>query len=419
MPKTLLPSPNQRLRMLAHTRRLGGIMLPLGAAIGLAVALALRGLGSFEPWVGRVGGETHLTLVVPAIGLFLVTLWLSIMGIGEVSLFKDLDLAHRSPYEVFPFRKSIGKVLACAMTIGFGGSVGVEGPGKWFGSALGLQFHRLIRAFSRRVPIARRLIAPASIMVRAGAASALASVFRAPLSGALMAAEMDGRLHSEALVPCLFSAAAGFMVFSGWMGMQPLLPISRTYTAHYSELYWALLLGLTCGLLASLYLWLKARLRALLDPIPLHWRGLVAGIGLALLAMPSHFLWGGFPVTQGGGLELVAHLLRGDTLSQQAILFLALKLLATALTLAGGGIGGIWLPSLAMGAAVGAAFDGWLGLGQPGYMTLVGGAAFVGATNESILVPVVFLAETTAQASLVVPALIATSVAYLITRERT
>jgi chloride channel protein, CIC family len=97
---------------------------------------------------------------------------------------------------------------------------------------------------------------------------------------------------------------------------------------------------------------------------------------------------------------------------------LALKLAATALTLAGGGIGGIWLPSLAMGAALGAAFDGWLGLGQPGYMTLVGAASFVGATNESILVPVVFLAETTAQASLVVPALIATSVAYLVTRER-
>jgi CIC family chloride channel protein len=404
--------------MLAHTRRLGGIMLPLGAAIGLAVALALRGLGSFEPWVGRMGGQTHLSLAVPAIGLFLVTLWLSFSGIGEVSLFQDLDLAHHSPYEVFPFRKSIGKVLACAMTIGFGGSLGVEGPGKWLGSALGLQFHRLVRAVSRRIPVARRLLAPASIMVRAGAASALAAVFRAPLSGALMAAEEDGRLHSEALVPCLFSAAAGFMVFSGWMGMKPLLPIAQTYTAHYLELYWALLLGLACGLLASVFIWLRRKLRLWLDPIPLHWRGLVAGAGLALLAMPSHFFWGNLPVTEGGGLGLIAHLLEGHTLSQQAILFLALKLMATALTLAGGGIGGIWLPSLAMGAAVGAAFDGWLGLGQPGYMTLVGGAAFVGATNDSILVPVVFLAETTAQAGLVVPALIATGVSYLVTRER-
>lgn len=418
MPQSFLTSSNHRLRMLAHTRRLVGIMLPLGAGIGLAVAFALRGLGSFEPWVNHLGGRTHLTVVVPTIGLFLVTLWLSFTGIGEVSLFRDLDLAHHSPYEVFPFRQSIGKVWACALTIGFGGSAGVEGPGKWFGSALGLQAHRLIRALSRIVPQVRRLSAPASVMVRAGSASALAAVFRAPLSGALMAAEQDGRMHSEALVPCLFSAAAGYMVFSGWMGLKPLLPVARTYQAHYAELYWALALGLACGIGASTFLWLKAKLRVWLDPVPLVWRGLVAGLGLALLAMPSHLLWHGFPVTPGGGLELVEHLLKGETLSQQAMLFLALKLAATALTLAGGGVGGIWLPSFAMGASVGAAFDGWLGLGQPGYLTLVGGAAFAGATNESILVPVVFLAETTAQAALVVPALIATGVAYLIVRER-
>lgn len=417
MPQTLLSSPTRRLRILAHTRRLVGIMLPLGAGVGLVVAFALRGLGSFEPWVSRLGGQTHLTLVVPAIGLFLVTLWLSVTGIGEVSLFKDLDLAHHSPHEVFPFWRSLAKVGACAMTIGFGGSAGVEGPGKWLGSALGLQAHRLVSAFARVIPLARRLLAPASVMTRAGSASALAAVFRAPLSGALMAAEIDGRLHAEALVPCLFSAAAGFMVFSGWVGLKPLLPVARAYHADYAEIYWAVLLGLVCGLAASSFLWLKAKLRAWLDPVPLRWRGLVAGLGLALLALPSHYLWQGFPVTQGGGLELVTHLLRGETLSQQAILFLALKLAATALTLAGGGIGGIWLPSLAMGASVGAAFDGWLGLGQPGYMTLVGGAAFAGATHGTLLVPVVFLAETTAQAALVVPALIATGVAYLIVRE--
>ena len=413
-----LSSPHHRLRMLAHTRRLVGVMLPLGAGTGLVVAFALRGLGSFEPWVGHVGGRTHLTLLLPALGLFLVTLWLSLTRIGEVSLFKDLSLAHRDPHEVFPFWRSLGKVCACAMTIGFGGSAGVEGPGKWLGSALGLQFHRSLRALSQTVPILRRLMAPASVMVRAGSAAALAAVFRAPLSGALMATEHEGVLDSHALVPCLFSAATGFMVFSAWMGLQPLIPVARTYQAHFTGILWAVLLGLACGLLASAFLWLKALLRRRLDPIPLMWRGLVAGLGLALLALPAHFLWEGFPVTQGGGLELVAHLLKGDTLSRQAILFLALKLVATALTLAGGGIGGIWLPSIAMGASLGAAFDGVLGLGQPGYMTLIGGAAFAGATHETLLIPVVFLAETTAQAGLVIPALVGTGVAYLEVRER-
>lgn len=418
MPRFFMSSPHHRLRLLAHTRRLVVVMLPLGAGIGLGVAFALRGLGSFEPWVGRIGGRTHLTLLVPALGLFLVTVWLTLTRIGEVSLFRDMDLAHQNPYEVFPFRKSIGKVWACAMTIGFGGSAGVEGPGKWLGSALGLQCHRLLQASTKRLPFLRRLSAPAAVMVRAGSAAALASVFRAPLAGALMAAEHDGRLDADATVPCLFAAASGFMVFSASMGLLPLIPVGRTYQARYSEIFWAVLLGLACGLCASLFLWLKAILRRWLDPIPFAWRGLVAGLGLTLLAVPSHLLWNGFPVTQGGGLELVSHLLNGDTLSAQAGLFLALKLTATALTLAGGGIGGIWLPSIAMGASIGAAFDAWLGLGQPGYMTLVGGAAFAGATHETILVPVVFLAETTAQAALVVPALVGTGVAYLVVRER-
>ncbi len=418
MSRFFMSSPHHRLRMLAHTRRLVLVMLPLGAGIGLVVAFALRGLGSFEPWVVRLGGRTHLTLLVPALGLFLVTLWLSLTRIGEVSLFRDMDLAHQNPYKVFPFRTSIGKVCACAMTIGFGGSAGVEGPGKWLGSALGLQCHRFLQAFSKRLPLFRRLSAPAAVMVRAGSAAALASVFRAPLSGALMAAEHDGRLDAEATVPCLFAAASGYMVFSASMGLLPLISVGRTYQARYAEIFWAVLLGLACGLGASLFLWLKARLRRWLDPIPFAWRGLVAGLGLTLLAVPAHVLWGGFPVTQGGGLELVSHLLKGDTLSTQAVLFLALKLAATALSLAGGGIGGIWLPSIAMGASIGAAFDAWLGLGQPGYMTLVGGAAFAGATHETILVPVVFLAETTAQAALVVPALIGTGVAYLVVRER-
>jgi len=99
-------------------------------------------------------------------------------------------------------------------------------------------------------------------------------------------------------------------------------------------------------------------------------------------------------------------------------MFLALKLAATALTFAGGGIGGLWLPSLAMGAAIGSAFDALIGAGQPGYMAMVGASAFAGATHETLLVPCVFLAETTGQAALVVPALVGTVVSYLVVRER-
>jgi CIC family chloride channel protein len=298
---------------------------------------------------------TGVTILLPAIGLFLTTIWLTVTGIGEVSLFKDMDLAKKDPYKVFPFRVSLGKVVACVLTIGFGGSAGIEGPGKWYGAALGLQYHRLLRAAGYYVKNLRHLARPALVMVRAGAAAALAAVFRAPISGALMA--------------------------------------------------------------ATSYLWLKTRLQGLLSLMPLLWRGLAAGVGLSLLALPSHFLWKDLAVTQGSGLELIHHLIQGNDLPRQAALFLALKLFATALTFAGGGIGGLWLPALAMGAAVGAGFDGLLGIGSTGYLTMVGAAAMAGALHETILVPVVFLAETTGQVALVVPALIGTTISYLMVRE--
>lgn len=413
----LLPSRHQRLRLLAHSRRIVGVMLPLGVGIGVLVAFALQGLEAFEPWVERMGGRTHSVILLPGIGLFLTTVFLHVTRNGEVSLFKDLDLARKDPYQVFSFWSSLAKVGACALTIGFGGSAGVEGPGKWFGAALGLQFHKILSRVAVRVRGLRRLLTRPIVMVKGGAAAALAAVFRAPLSGALMAAEHNGRISPDALVPCLVSAASGYVAFAAWMGHDPLLPLARPYVLRGREILWALLLGFVCGLGASLYQWVRKGLRRLLDPVPFLWRGLVAGAGLVLLALPAHLFWPGIPVTLGGGLELVKHFLQGEVLPASAVLFLALKLAATALTFAGGGIGGLWLPSVTMGAAIGAAFDALLGLGQPGYMTLVGASAFAGATHETLLVPCVFLAETTAQAALVVPALVGTTVAYLVSRE--
>ncbi|WP_306590413.1 chloride channel protein [Geothrix sp. 21YS21S-4] len=413
----LLPRRFQQLRLLAHTRRLVFVVMPLGALIGLLVTAALAGLGRLEPLIAGWGSRTHLVIVLPAIGLFLTTAWLSISGIGEVSLVRDLDVAHGAPHAAFPFRKSMGKVLACVLTIGFGGSAGVEGPGKWLGAALGLQYHRVSRWLSRRVSPFRRLHAHPLVMVEAGAAAALSAVFRAPLSGALMAAEHHGQITPGALIPCVVASATGYVIFSSLMGTLPLFPQARLYRLHPPDLAWAFLLGIAVGIGANAYFRVRRLFQALLARIPLLWRGLVGGVGLTLLLLPARCFWGGLPVTEGGGLELVRHLLAGEALPFQAGLFLALKLVATALTFAAGGVGGQWLPSFAMGAAIGAAFDALLGVGQPGYLTLVGAAAFAGATHESLLVPVVFLAETTAQAALVVPALVGSTVAYLLVRE--
>jgi CIC family chloride channel protein len=228
----------------------------------------------------------------------------------------------------------------------------------------------------------------------------------------LLAAEHEGELNATQAAPALVASAAGYLAFIALRGTAPLLGTPSLYHLQVREIFWALPLGLACAAAASLFRRLLRFGRHHLRPLPLPWRGAIAGLGLVLLALPGAWLWPGLPVTQGGGLDLISHLLRGEVLPAQAMAFLSLKLAATALTFAGGGIGGTWLPSLAMGAAMGSIFDSWAHLGQPGLFALVGASAFAGAVHRTLLTPVVFLAETTGQAALVVPALVATVAAF-------
>ena len=404
------------LQVLAQARRLALAVLPLGAGIGLVAALALSGIEGLEGRLQGHGLRTAAMVITPLIGLLLTGFWLRVSGLGEVSLVRDLVQARQHPLGTFRFLASLGKATACALTIGFGGSAGVEGPARWLGAAVGVQFYRFFRRLARRFPWARRLLAQPGVVVMAGSAAALAAVFRAPLSGALLAAEHEGDLDASRAAPALAASASGFLAFIAVRGAAPLLGVSVPYHLAVREIFWALPLGLACALVAAFYRRLLRFGRHHLRRLSLPVRGGLAGLGLLLLALPGAWFWPGLPITQGGGIELVTHLLHGGTLPTQALLFLALKLAATALTFAGGGVGGTWLPSITMGAALGAAFEAWSGLGQPGLFVLVGASAFTGAVHRSLLTPVVFLAETTGQAALVVPALVATVAAFQATR---
>ncbi len=414
-----LPPRARNLRLFAHTRRILLSILPLGAAVGLAMTLVVLALDHLVELLGRSLGHSPFRLALPFSALALCTLWLTVTRTGEVSLFEDLDLAKHSPYEAFPFWRSLAKVVGCGFTICLGGSTGLEGPAKWLGAALGVQFHRGLGALARRVRSLRHLRhfrAQSLPTVTAGAAAAVAVVFRAPLSGALFAAEHDGHLRSEECFPAVVAAAAGYAVFVALAGSHPLLPFEGPYQVGVRELLTALPLGLVCGLGASLFLAARAWMRRALDGLPLWGRGLAGGLGLALLAVPGHVLFHDLPITQRGGLELVVYLLQGPVSPARALLFMTLKILATALTLAAGGVGGMWLCTIAMGAALGSALGAWLLPGWPGLMPLLGAAAFAGASHRTLLVPTVFLAETTGQAGLVVPAILACTLAVLVVR---
>ncbi|MBS1766679.1 MAG: chloride channel protein [Acidobacteria bacterium] len=408
---------HRNLRLLAHSRRILFVMLPLGAFTGWMMGLAVKAYRVSFAWVDAHLVSNHLVLLMPLIGLPLATMLLDFSGVGAVSLSEDVHLSREAPGKAFPLKESFVKVLACFATIFMGGSAGLEGPAKWFGGAVGLQCHRLMTRLSKPLRLFRRLKAEASTMVVGGAAGAISSVFRAPLSAALYAAEHEGVLVTRTLIPTLVAAAAGYLVFAAMVGHAPLLNLPRPYSLRWKEIWMALPLGLACGLVSSFFGGATAVFRRRLAWIPLRWRGFAGGLGLVLLMVPGHVLVPHIPTIRGGGVELVNHLIQDPVSLRMALLFLGIKVIGTALTLGCGGIGGTWLPAVCMGACLGASFDAALLPSYPGLLTMLGATALAGAFNGTILVPVVFLAETTAQAPLVVPALVATTVAYLVARD--
>ena len=414
----MIPPSRLRLRLLAHSRRIVLAILPLGLLLGLVMTAIIIGLDRhLVPFLEEASNRLVGAWVLPGAALLTTTAWLAWTGTGAVSLFEDLDLAHRDPREAFPFAKSMAKVVGCALTIGLGGSTGLEGPAKWMGAALGVQFHRGLHLMAARWRPFRWLRMQPRTMVEAGAAAAVTVVFRAPLSGALFAAEHDGKVAHTTLIPSIVAAAAAYIVWVAIAGTAPLIPVVKTFPLQAKELLWALPVGFACGLGASLFLGLRRTLTRWFGRYPLVWRGALGGCGLMLLALPGHFLFHDLPITERGGLGLILKVMGGSETHASALLFCALKMTATAMTLAAGGVGGMWICTVSMGVALGAFLQGWILPGTGGLIPMVAGVAFAGAAHEVLLVPIVFLAETTGAPALVVPGLVAVTVALLVQRE--
>jgi len=142
-------------------------------------------------------------------------------------------------------------------------------------------------------------------------------------------------------------------------------------------------------------------------------RTALGGALVSLIALLSWWLLGA-PVTLGAGLPVANALLAGQYALWAALAIFLLKLLATAVTFGCGGVGGLFVPSATMGAALGAAFDAVLSPSHPGVFTLLGIAAFTGASYNSILFSAVFVAEATGNVFLVVPSLVASAVAFTV-----
>ncbi|HEV7189177.1 MAG TPA: chloride channel protein, partial [Blastococcus sp.] len=313
-----------------------------------------------------------------------------------------------------PPRVAVVKSLASALCIGGGGSVGREGPIVQIGSALGSTVGQLVR-----VPEDRQ-----RLLVACGAAGGIAATFNAPLAGVVFAMEIvlrDFAARSFGMV--VVSAVTASVVGRSVLGAQAFLALPGFSVRHLAGYGLFALLGVLAGVCGVVFIRVLYGIEDLCDRL---WRGPewlrpAAGgllLGLLLLAVPR--MYGvGYPVLEDG---VTGHYAVGLLL-----LLLVAKMVATSLTIGIGGSGGVFAPSLFVGAMLGAAFGQTAAAVAPGPTGAAGGFALVGmaalfaGAARAPITAVLIVFELTGEYSLILPLMLAvalaTGVSHLLSRE--
>ncbi len=400
----------------------------VGGATGLGAHLFYKALEwSFahtQSADGILTTRPYMLVLLPAAGGLIVGLIIQFYarearghGVPEVM---DAMFRHGG---VIRARVSVAKAVASALTIGSGGSAGTEGPIVQIGAAIG-------SSIGQGIGIHRRHL---NTLVACGVAGGIASIFNAPIAGVLFALEIFlGDFSFKTFSPIV---VASVMATSLTHYCRPvdrgIFEITRPehYVFNGSELPYYLVLGILCALAALALVRLLYGLEGVVDwmKLPLALKPAMGGAALGLLgviwvkAAPASFV----PPFYGNGYPLIEAAISPELLQMGLVYLFALavlKLVSTALTLGSGGSGGVFAPSLFVGACLGGIFGlvlhrlGYVPLTSVSAYAIVGMAAVLAAATHAPLTAIVILYELTRQPRVILPIMFAAIVATGIAR---
>ena len=369
------------------------------------LAIGAPDLASYVlPWVPR-----WRVLLAPTVGGLLVGLvgrYLSseVRGHGVPEVMEAVALHGGRMRRRVAFTKS----LASALTIGTGGSVGREGPIVQIGAAVGSASGQLLGLPADQL---RALAA-------AGAAGGIAAAFNAPIAGTFFALEVIARNFSaRTFGPVVLCAVFSTLVSRMHFGDDPAFVVPPIQLGSPWETPLAAVLGIFCGVVAVVFCRLLSRLERVFVRIPLPFvlKPALGGLLVGSLVLISPHLY-------GIGYETMDSTLAGSLPWRTLALLLLLKPIATSLTLASGGSGGVFLPSLYLGGLVGGLFAAGLTAALPaatwsaGAWALVGMAGVLAGTSHAPITAVLLAFELTHNYEVVLPVMLASAVATLVAR---
>jgi CIC family chloride channel protein len=433
-------------RLAAIPRKLGfdrdwHLML-VAALIGLVmswVAIAfIWPLHRVEEWTSHADRATlwWLVPVAPVAGALLTGLVQHLIPSADKGpgVTKVMYAIYRRKSRI-PWYIAVRKWAASTLTIGSGGSAGAEGPIVTIGAVLGSCTGQLLRTNPQNT----------ATLLGCGAAAGLASVFNAPIAGVFFVMEILLRDFSlRTFTPIVIAAVISSAVTQAVLGGEPLFGSvdvgAEAFTWHEIPNY--LMLGVICGVVAAVFIRalyatmdLFARLRV--HPIfrPVIGAALLGGLGLAYLWLSgSDVLMPGF---FGNGYPETTRLLSAEPYFADAghaaldpagrvlmllVLLGIMKGFATCLTIGSGGAGGMFAPSLLMGASIGGAFGyvvsalGWFPSAGPAHYALVGMAAVVAATTHAPLTAILIVYEITQSYEVILPLMFAAVISTIVAR---
>ena len=385
----------------------------IAALTGFLTGLAVRGFEYVvhELYVQVLEAPLWLAAISPPIGLILASLILKLGGGGASPSTSDeyLRAVHDPAYRLRP-RHLAARVGAAVATLGSGGALGLEGPSLYGGSAIGAMIQR-------RLPSQFRGADHRTLLV-AGAAAGVAAIFKAPATGAIFALEVPYRddMARRMLLPALVASATGYLTFVTLSDTTPLLAVSQFSIPAFEliDLLGALLVGATCAIGARSFAKLMRIAKGFsLRTMPI--RLFVSSITLVALFVLSRELTG-LSLSAGSGYEVFRDWLfvETDISIQLLVAVFFIRSLSSAMTTAGGGVGGVFIPLVVGGGIVGRGVAELIHPDRASLYTLLGIAAFLGAGYRVPLAAVMFVAETTGKPNFVVPALFAAVAAELV-----
>jgi chloride channel protein, CIC family len=381
---------------------------------------------SFRPW---------LLLVVPTLGgvfsgVLVYTLAPEAEGHGTDAA---IEAYHYRQGRIRP-RVPLVKLVASAVTIGTGGSGGREGPIAQIGAGFGSLLGELLRLR----PADRR------VLMAAGMGAGVAAIFRAPLAGALFAAEVLYRspdFESEVIIPAALASITAYCTFGAAFGWTPLFSLpaevlnALTFTDPV-QLVPYLLLGILVAVLAMVYTRSFYGMAHLFHRLPLrpHFRPAVGGVLTGAVGLTLYYALGQdgqvlSVLSSGYGIlqDVLTTAPAGGPGASVALVLLAValgKILTTGLTIGSGGSGGVFGPSMVIGGCAGGALGVllhrvWPALApNPAAFAVVGMAGFFAAAAKTPFSTLVIVGELTGGYGLLLPTLWVCMLAFLLSDEQ-